>query len=170
MAEYDDDELNDMFVEEQAMRGIRPKIDIDDIEKSYMKLGEKDELTIQREKEKMEIIQRIRDARARLLKCKNVKATGARGRKINEENAKKRKKIKEEILNHQDDLDRLKMETEGSTMNHKNFATGSMDVRPENEESGPSGADIANQIGKSIISDFSFNGGGNLESASSVFS
>jgi len=123
MAEFDD-ELNEIFVDDRLSNGIKVDTAIEDIERAHIKMGEVDDLTVQREKEKQEIIQRIKNTRTKLLKCKNVKGTGARIRKINEENSKRRDKLRKELLNHQDDLDRLKMEMEGSNMNYENFVQG----------------------------------------------
>lgn len=133
MAEVFDDELNNLFVEEQELRGIKKDVTIEDIEKAYMKMSEKDDLTLQREKEKMEIIQKIKDTRTKLLKCKNIKNMSATGRRINQENAERRKKLKNKILDLQDELDKLKMEIDGSKLNHRNFVEGSETVQSQEE-------------------------------------
>ena len=123
MAEFDE-ELNNVFVEDKLSQGIFVDTAVDDIERAHIKMGEVDDIALQREKEKKEIIQKIKDTRTKILKCKNVKGTNARIRKINEENSRKRAKLREELLNYQDDLDRLKMEMDGSTMNYENFVQG----------------------------------------------
>lgn len=87
---------------------------IDDIEKEYKNLSKEPE---DREKEKKELGDRLREVKSKLKKTKNVR--GVNHRAANEAQAEKRRKLRQEMKDIEDQLSLIEMEEEGTTFSTK---------------------------------------------------